>query len=283
MEKVEAGGKKLYKVAIAVQSRYQVSRLYSRGDKSSKLLANAIRETLVGERNSEERERIEEIESLRTDLEHSGEEIPVVDHGAGSSNSGTQTTRTTVGEMCRKASKPPIWCLLLFKLIREFRPSGCLELGTCLGVSASYQASALKLNRAEGSLITLEGSEPLAKLAKGNLQTLDLDNVTVVVGRFQDTLDEILKGDTTIDYAFVDGHHDENATLDYFERIFPFLSDDAVLVFDDISWSEGMKRAWRTIQEDTRIGTSVDLQQVGVCLLDRGAEKKQNFKVRMAR
>jgi hypothetical protein len=60
-------------------------------------------------------------------------------------NRGKVVTRT-VGEVSKGASKPYFWSLLLFKLIRKFRPSICLELGTCLGISASFQAAALKLN-----------------------------------------------------------------------------------------------------------------------------------------
>jgi len=45
---------------------------------------------------------------------------------------------TTVGKTCKIASKPYFWSLLLFKLIREFKPSNTIELGTCLGISGAY-------------------------------------------------------------------------------------------------------------------------------------------------
>jgi hypothetical protein len=53
--------------------------------------------------------------------------------------------------------------------------------------------------------------------------------------------------------------------LDYFEAILPFASVDCVFVFDDIRWSDGMKRAWSELQEDDRFGLVVDVGSVGVC------------------
>jgi len=164
----------------------------------------------------------------------------------------------------------------LFKFIREFRPSVCLELGTCLGISASYHAAALELNN-HGKIVTLEGSESLASLARENFERLGLKRVTVVVGRFQDTLEEVLRRQAPIDFVFIDGHHDEHATLAYFEKIFPFLSEDAVLVLDDISWSNGMKRAWKTIVSNKRINISVDLFNVGVCIIASSLKEKQRL------
>ena len=69
----------------------------------------------------------------------------------------------------KKGSKHYFWSLLLFKLIREFKPLNSVELGTCLGISGAYQAAAQKLNKS-GRLITLEGAKSLASLAEKNLQ-----------------------------------------------------------------------------------------------------------------
>jgi predicted O-methyltransferase YrrM len=184
---------------------------------------------------------------------------------SGQEMGGGRVVQRQVGELCRKASKPPAWSLLLFELVRAFRPRNCIELGTCLGISAAYQAAALRLNGA-GTLVTLEGAEALAGLSRLHLRELGLDNVTVVAGRFQDKLPGILRHGPPVDYAFIDGHHDEKATLEYYRLFLPALAGCAVLVFDDIAWSDGMRRAWSAIRSADGVGLSVDLGPVGLCV-----------------
>jgi hypothetical protein len=247
-------------------------------NQSAKLLKTALRQTLSNKLASDEKRLIEKIESLRKTLNSSKAEVKIADFGAGSSTStktleqmdNGQILIKKVGDICRLASKSYFWSVLLFKIIRAFKPSSCLELGTCLGISASYQASALKLNN-KGRLFTLEGAQSLASLAKENFQILELDNVNIVVGRFNDTLEKVLQDNKPIDYAFIDGHHDQYATLNYFNQIYPYLSNGAVIIFDDISWSKGMKIAWQTIKSDQRIGLYIDLFAVGLCII-----KKEN-------
>lgn len=266
--------KKLYRMIIVVRVRI-----------ISKQLANALRYFFEYNPTPEEKVWIHKIESLRKQLKSSSTEITVVDYGAGSPDlkrteedmhQGNVIT-TTVGDSVRSC-KSYYWSYLLLRLIREFRPSVCLELGTCLGISTLYQATALKLNQ-WGKIITLEGAESLALLAKEHFKMFVFDNVTVVIGRFQDTLDEVLQDNNPINFVFIDGHHDEKATLAYFEKISPFLSKRAILIFDDINWSSGMKKAWRVIEKDGRVKISVDLYNVGICIVDSKMEKKKSFKV----
>lgn len=254
------------------------------GDATERLVGTVLLETLQDRNSPDERAWIERIESLRTELGASAAQVDVVDYGAGKANlnlseacmqSGREA-RLTVADICATASKPYFWALLLFRLIRTFRPTRCLELGTCLGISAAYQAAALKLN-GRGSLVTMEGAPALAAIATEHFDRFGLDNVNVVVGRFQDTLERVLADSGPLDYAFIDGHHTEAATLDYFRRITPFLAPQAVLVFDDISWSPGMKSAWRTIAADPGIRFSADLRQIGVCVVAGGDGQRGNI------
>ena len=81
------------------------------------------------------------------------------------------------------------------------------------------------------------------------------------------------------DYAFVDGHHDELATLSYFEQILPFMTESSIIVFDDISWSRGMERAWNAIIENESIKASVNLFKLGICVLGKPVAGKHSFKI----
>ena len=104
---------------------------------------------------------------------------------------------------------------------------------TSLGITASYQAAALTLNQL-GRLITLEGDKTMASLACKHFQLLGLSNTSVVVGRFQNTLNRVLNEYGPIDYVFVDADKDGKTVLQYFDQIYPFLSRRAVIFFDDI-------------------------------------------------
>ena len=64
----------------------------------------------------------------------------------------------------------------------------------------------------------------------------------------------------------------------FIEQILPFLSEGAVLVFDDILWSEGMKRAWNTIMSRESVKVSVELSKFGICVATSSSGEKQSFR-----
>ena len=215
------------------------------------------------------------IEALRRQLHGSTDVIAAYDYGAEGNGSGKENVphgilEVTVGERCRRASKPYFWSLLLLKLIRQFRPVRCVELGTCMGITAAYQGAALAINAQEGALTTIEGCPQTADWATRNLSGLGLRNATVVVGLFENALPAILKDFRPVDYVFVDGHHDGPATLHYFDLLCPHLSETALVIFDDISWSAGMRHAWDRLKVDPRILQAVDFEKVGICIVSTG-------------
>ncbi len=251
------------------------------------LLGETLNEALQNKISGDELRWIDKIERMREKLISSREKISIVDYGAskredthGHKQYEGKIVNRTIGTIARRAGKPYFWSLFLFKLIRKFKPEFCLELGTSLGISASFQAAALKLNGG-GEIVTLEGAGTLASLAESHFSSLELDNIKVITGKFKETLKEVLRPDKLIDFAFIDRHHDEKATLEYFNEIFPFLSDKAIVVFDDISWSAGMKNAWRKIAADERVKISLNLRQMGICVIDPQIERKENYSIMM--
>jgi predicted O-methyltransferase YrrM len=264
-----------------------ICQLQSDEDAALRSLADALDAVRKNRRSEEESEWVEKIEQLRTRLSLSNAVISRIDYGVTSPETRPGAAKTdhgqivtqTIASLCRTSSLSSKWAFLLFKQVRAIRPTTCLELGTCLGISAAYQAAALELN-GQGRLVTLEGASSLASLAIDNLAELGLTRLAVVVGRFQDTLPNVLRDYKPVDFAFVDGHHDEHATQTYFKQMIPFLSDGAVLVFDDITWSAGMKRAWNAICRDPRIRASLSLPRVGICVLNESAvAQARHFKL----
>lgn len=187
---------------------------------------------------------------------------PLADGSRG--QAGPYDAGLSVSDACR-ASKPPKPSLLMYLLVREFQPSQLIELGTNLGISSAYQAAALAANR-KGHITTLEASPYRIGVAQDVHRRLGLENVTYVQGLFGDTLDATLQKLPPIDFAFIDGHHQYQPTLDYTNSILARAAPAAVLVYDDIRWSDGMKRAWRELKSDPRFQFVLDLFGIGICV-----------------
>ncbi len=124
-----------------------------------------------------------------------------------------------------------------------------------------------------GPLRSLEGHRDRAAVATDTWRRLGFTDAEVVVGRFEKTLQDTL--DTgPFDLVFVDGNHDGDATRGYVEQIRAVSRPGALLVLDDIGWSEGMVGAWHDVSRQLAGSISVDLGRVGLVLLgpdDAGA------------
>lgn len=226
---------------------------------------------------TDERQWFDRIESLRQEVYASRQSVELTEFGASKDGHTPEEMarglkrKAVVGEVAELSSKSDFWCRLLFAMVRRFKPATCVEMGTSVGISGAYQAAALQLN-GSGKLIALEGDPAIAAIAQEHWRGLGLDTVEMVIGRFVDTLPGVLSRGP-IDMIFIDGHHDGDATVAYFNQIAPHLSPTAVVVFDDLRWSDGMKRAWETIANDERIGVAIDLGGFGVCFPGTGGRR----------
>lgn len=169
---------------------------------------------------------------------------------------------STLAEISKSSSALRFMCLL----VKEFKPNNALELGTNIGISSAYLGAALHENENQGRLTTLEASPYRLRIAKNLHQSLAINNVSYVQGLFTDTLPGVLAEMEPVDFAFVDGHHQYQPTLDYFDMIRRHATNDAIFIFDDIRWSDGMKRAWREISESGKIRLAIDLNSIGVAV-----------------
>lgn len=268
-----------YKVRIAI------TKLTSHKHPKLKAIGEALRESLSQTFSNEEQKWIDLIEQRREFLLKSDKKIAIIDYGAGEPDSrrskeemkkGIQSM-AIVGDIC-KASKPAFWATVLFKMIRKLEPSSCVELGTCVGISAAYMSAALNIN-GKGRLFSLEGSPETAKIAKETLGNLNLQNGSVFIGPFRETLKTVLESAKPIDFFFNDGHHDHDAVIQYFNESLPYLLDEAVVVLDDISWNPGMRRAWTEIEDDERVSATIDLKTIGIVLVSKNFRTKEKFRI----
>jgi predicted O-methyltransferase YrrM len=199
---------------------------------------------------------------------------PLVDGTLGTPLKSDENIR--VSDAC-KASKPYRSALNLYYLIQELQPRTILELGTNLGISSSY----LALAATSSKVITLDASPYRIRVAKSIHENLGLQNISYRTGLFTDTLSEVLTENKPINFAFIDGHHQYQPTIDYFNEIFLSSTDTTTYLFDDITWSEGMKKAWHEITNDPKVVFSIDLGVLGIVVCSKSHQQARpcNFKI----
>ncbi|MDX1439919.1 MAG: class I SAM-dependent methyltransferase [Rubricoccaceae bacterium] len=220
------------------------------------------------------------INGIREELAASEESIRMVDFGAGTRrgvfSSESKPDERHIAEIYRRAAASPAWGRFLFRLVRSLKPERVLELGTNLGVSALHISVALELNQ-KGRLVTIEGDPSLSEIASSNLSRLPGDSrATVLTGRFQDVLPTCLEQQGPFDLVFIDGHHEEEATLLYFERIKPYLTQGACVVFDDIEPFRPVRRAWKKIAFGQSSSGYVDFLGIGLWFAPLSSSKQES-------
>jgi predicted O-methyltransferase YrrM len=212
----------------------------------------------------------EKVEALRTSLSQNNSEVKITDLGAGSA-SGVKTKRT-IKNIVHTASKPLKYSRLLFRLADYFRSDVIIELGTNLGISTA----SLALARPKSSVITIEGSPEIHKIAVSNFESLEIGNITAACGNFDIELPKILALTDHLDFVFFDGNHRKEPTLSYFRQCLPKAHNNSIFIFDDIYWSKGMTEAWKEIKEHPKVTVTIDIFQMGIVFF-RKEQVKQHF------
>jgi len=219
----------------------------------------------------------EEIEYLRGLLEKDDRKIKITDLGAGSMVNNQK--EKSIAKIAKSALSSPWQCQVLFKLVNLLQPNTILELGTSLGISALYQNAASQ----KAKMISIEGDPTLAHMATHHAESMGRKNLDIRAGAFQQHLAKALNDLGQLDYAFIDGHHEEKATVQYFKECLAHCHENSVVVFDDIHWSAGMTNAWRTIQQHEKVTLSIDCFYFGMVFFRKEQKVKEHFKVMPAR
>lgn len=218
-------------------------------------------------------EAFKRIENVRDELKDNDTEIEVKDLGAGSR--AFKSKYRKISKIVRKSVKKEKYGHLLFMMIRYFKANSILELGTSLGITTAYMASA----HPNTKVVTVEGSESIAKVAQENFDKLKLNNIQLVVGNFDNELKKICENQKTFDLIFIDGNHRELPTINYFNTVIPFCHNDTILLFDDIHWSEEMQEAWEYIKNHEAVTCTIDIFEMGIVLLRKEFRQKQHMQI----
>ena len=226
-----------------------------------------------------------DIERRREYLKASGNELDVVDFGSQGSKEGKHIRRK-ISEIAKNHLERPEIGQMLFRLVnwigeQEKRPLEIVELGTSLGITTAYLASADSRN----TVHTYEGSGEVLKVAQGVWRALKLENIQWYEGNIDQTLlstDSSLLNSVParVDVAYVDANHTYEATKRYAGFLLDRLQTKGVLAIDDIHYSEEMERAWQELKQDPRVTTTMDLYHIGLVFVDPHYLKR-HYKIRL--
>jgi len=218
--------------------------------------------------------KADEIEEIRKRMLRDRTVINLKDYGAGSrKNNGT---KRTVSEITKTSSSPVALAQLMQRLISYLELDNVVELGTNLGLTTAYLAAA----GPRTNVISLEGDPSLASIAVKNLQKIGLE-AEIIEGRFEDNLDLALAKMTSVDFAYIDGNHRKEPTLNYFDKIAEKSTENSVLAFGDIHWSPEMEEAWNVIKQNKSVTITIDLFDLGLVFFRKGRAEVEHFTIRI--
>lgn len=215
------------------------------------------------------------IDQIRRQKSKSNTELEIKDLGAGYSGRQEKITRKKVAEIVRSSGRKRRNGELLYRICSSYQPQLGLELGTNLGFSTAYQTAGLETG---GRLITIEGAPALSQEAELLLQGLDL-KAEFVVGDFKGELERFHRENIRFDYVLMDGNHQYEPTMDYFDLLVKCMNPNGLIIVDDINWSKGMRRAWQAIKAREDVQVTIDLFFMGLCFVNR-QQAKEDFRLR---
>lgn len=199
--------------------------------------------------------------------------IEVEDFGAGSKV--FKSNQRQVKKIAARVGSSYKRAKLLNRIVYYFNFKSALELGTSLGLGSL----AISLEN-EVQLTTLEACPNTLNRAKQLFEEMNCqDKIKSFNTDFQSYINE-LPSEQKFDLIFIDGHHNYEATISYFNQLLKHKHNNSVFVFDDIHWSKGMEKAWEEICQSKEVTVSIDTFQWGFVFF-RKEQAKEHFTIRV--
>jgi predicted O-methyltransferase YrrM len=212
-----------------------------------------------------------QLKHYRTSLLKNKQSINITDFGAGSRLKSYNTRK--IKDICKTSGTPLHRAKLLYRLVQYFKPNNVLELGTSLGIATQ----AMALGNPSAAITSIEGCPNVSAFAKQQLSEFHIKNSNLQNGTFTEVIPTLHKN--SWDMVFFDGHHNKNATLNYFETLVDKTHNDSIFIFDDIHWSKEMSDAWEIIQKHPKVTVTIDTFYWGLVFF-RKEQLKEHFIIR---
>ncbi len=208
--------------------------------------------------------KVLEIEKKRSELSQNTSSIDF--HSFGAPSKVLKHESQLISKIASSSLASPEDAYLLGLLAKSLHAKSVLELGTSLGITTAY----IKTLNPDCQITSMEGNDMILDIAKGN----NNDRINFISGNIDDNLPSILEAKTHLDFVIMDANHTHAATLNYFEQILPKCHENSCIIVDDIYWSKGMNRAWKTIIAKPEVTFSIDLFGMGLLLFTANHEKQ---------
>ncbi len=251
-------------------SKKEINNLKNHPDERIRLLAKSLEESLRKTYSKDEQSIIQAIEKKRKAIINENAQIAATNFPDSNKTDSTKY-------LAKVSSKRKSWAVLQLKIIRNLKPVQGLEFGTCLGITAAYQALGMELN-GSGTFTTMEGLQSRYNFSLDFFDSLNIRNIKCIQGDFNETLPEVINDFAPFDYVFIDGDHRYESTVNYFKVLLPHLTENAIVILDDIRLTDEMFKAWNEIKSDPSVSYSFDFLQVGLCFIG-STEKKESFQI----
>ncbi len=140
------------------------------------------------------------------------------------------------------------WCERFYWQLRRERPARTLEVGTSLGLTGLYVLGALERNR-HGHFFTIELAPTKVVYARQLFAAFGDTRATCLEGRSEAVLPALLDREPLLDWAWVDIDHRYDSTMSALQLLADHIRPGGTLLFDDINFSDEMRRAWAEIRQ----------------------------------
>ncbi len=203
----------------------------------------------------------------RKALRHHTGEISIKDYGAGSKVS--KDRKRSVKDIAASATSSVHFSGLLRRISAHFKPKHIVELGTSFGLNTMYLSSS-KI----ADVTTFEGCPDTCKLAKQHFERYGYQHIRLVEGNINTTFPTYIEDCKPLDLVYIDANHQYEPTIRYFHLCLLKSHENTILIFDDIHWSAGMKKAWEEIIAHPSVTLSLDLYDAGIVFFKSGLSKQ---------
>ncbi len=144
-------------------------------------------------------------------------------------------------------SPKPWWCERFYCQLRHARPARVLEVGTSLGMTGLYVLGALARNR-HGHFFTVELAPAKVAYARRLFGAFGAAQATCLEGRSEQVLPPLIEREPLFDWVWVDIDHRYESTMTALRLLENHVRPGGALLFDDINFSDEMRRAWADIR-----------------------------------